>query len=116
MSYHTLVGTRAGKSPAEDYFEMPNEERPDDGLLVPLGYEPWPSANCPDCAQKGREHPLVWAEAGFVPGHRVCLWCGSHFELTTDRALYMEEHLHAPREDTASLWVLRRARFYRRRG
>ena len=32
---------------------------------------------CADCGVG----PLVWAEAGYVPWHRICSVCGSHWDL-----------------------------------
>ncbi len=77
-----------------------------------LGYEPWPTGIvCPDC----KRHEVVWAEGGYTPGHRMCPCCGSHFELTTERAervLAGDEPIVGLGSPPPSRWILRRARFY----
>ncbi len=54
----------------------------DDGTEVDVGTAPWPDCDCPDCGAV-----LVWAEAGFMPGHRICPRCGGHWEVTTRASL-----------------------------
>lgn len=76
--YMTRVGTRRRAEPVASYRELlrqPTRYQRDDGrMLVHAGpSEP----TCPDC-QRGT---LRWAEAGYVPWHRVCTCCGSHWEL-----------------------------------
>lgn len=68
----------------------------DDGrvVLAPEDSKPWPDLVCGDC----KRGPVAHAEAGYVPGHRICPWCGSHWSLASDR--------------TSGRWTLRRARFY----
>jgi hypothetical protein len=82
-AYTTRVG-RPRPEPARTYDELlalPSREQPDDGLV--LG--PWVTTaesgwdwNEGPCACGGI---LRWAEAGYVPWHRICDRCGSHWEL-----------------------------------
>ena len=73
MSYHVLIGTRRAKTPANDIYELPSREAPDDGKrILAVGDSPL----CADCG-RGR---LEWAEAGYVAYHRICAVCGSHWE------------------------------------
>lgn len=76
----------------DELVDSPTKYVEDDGLLVKLGKEPWPEAECPDCHKCN----VLWAEACYVPGHRICPCCGSHFSISCQD----EE------------WILRRARFY----
>lgn len=65
----------------------------DDGLVLNIGQEPWPEhVECPDCSKS----EIAWAEAGNVPGHRICPACGSHWTIYSRKGE----------------WFLRRARFY----
>lgn len=70
--YFTLRGTSRRKEPTPDIYSLPNREAPDDGAIV-LGVSP---LICSDCG-RGR---LIWAEAGYVPWHRICECCGSHWD------------------------------------
>lgn len=96
MSYRVRKGTSRRKSPVTGYdalLKLPYRETEDDGKEVRLDVcEPWPTVDCPDCGKA----PLVWAEACFVPGHRICPCCGSHWSLD-------------PKDGS---WLVRRARFY----
>lgn len=93
--YTTRVGAGLPYK-GKDMYHMPYKRKLDDGKCVECGTEPWPEhVKCPDCEQA----EVLWAEAGYVPGHRICPGCGSHWELFT-------------REEDKQ-WVLRRARFYR---
>jgi hypothetical protein len=49
-------------------------ELEDDGAIIVSGGQ---SPQCPDC-ELGH---LCWAEAGYVPWHRICGVCGSHWDL-----------------------------------
>lgn len=56
----------------------------DDGLRVEMGpvSGAWwdvPLPACPDCGGE-----IVWYEAGYVPGTRKCLGCGSMFSIQVD--------------------------------
>jgi hypothetical protein len=112
MDEHTCrYGNKRRRRIVRSYDELlglPTTERPDDGLVVPLpdcpackrhdGYAPahtCPRVNptCPDCGRG----TLMWAEAGYVPWHRICSVCGSHWDLH-------------PRYPDG---YIRRARFYR---
>ena len=58
-------------------------DQPDDGLRIEMGpvTGAWwdvPLPACPDCGGV-----LVWAEAGYVPGTRACVNCGSLFSVQT---------------------------------
>lgn len=76
--YMTRVGASGRMSPVESYSELidqPTHYRRDDGCtLIHVGPE---EPTCPDC----RRGTLRWAEAGYVPWHRICTVCGSHWEL-----------------------------------
>ena len=95
MSYENfvLIGTGAESAPHHDIYDIPRVEAEPDGLHATLpecpecskhhGYAPphicpRVSPTCPDC----RRGQLLWAEAGYVPRHRICDCCGSHFSLT----------------------------------
>jgi hypothetical protein len=72
-----------------DLLDQPGEYRDDDGIRHEVfcqrcADEEEPHTNCL------REHPvcgdcskgtLCWAEAGYVPWHRICDHCGSHWDL-----------------------------------
>lgn len=80
----------------QDLLARPGRYMKDDGLEVPLPSCPQCEAEaqgtatgphndcprtqppCPDCKGKGK---LLWSEAGYVPWHRICNYCGSHWEL-----------------------------------
>jgi ribosomal protein S27E len=100
--YTTRVGCAKDHIPPScynDLFALDYEYKPDDGKSVECGTEPWPDhVKCPDCEQA----EVVWAEAGYVPGHRICPGCGSHWELASPT--------ESERKDKQ--WILRRARFY----
>ncbi len=55
------------------HYDLPYREAPDDGaILVHVG------AALPTCLDCG-VGKLQWAEAGYVPWHRICDGCGSHW-------------------------------------
>ncbi len=67
----------------------------DDELSIDMGTLPtgeawWevPLPPCPDCGGQ-----VVWWEAGYVPGTRKCLGCGSLFSVQCD-----ERHVSLRRE------------------
>lgn len=77
--------------------DLPWEERQDDGLVVPLPHcdlcvtRPGvahicyrEAAPCADC----HRGVLRWAEAGYVPWHRICGACGSHWDLHPAEGFY----------------------------
>lgn len=67
--YETRVGSYA------DLLDSPARDRCDDGsTLVHAGDL---SPTCTDCGRG----TLQWAEAGYVPWHRICDACGSHWDL-----------------------------------
>lgn len=110
-TYKTRVGVLRRAEPVTDYAALLDgsehaiEHHDDDGREALCGTEPWPTdVPCPDC-ELG---PIAWAEAGFVPGHRICPWCGSHWSLETRDAAAGE-----PRNEHGRIWFVRRARFYR---
>lgn len=76
-------GTRRSRSPVAGYgalLEIPSRVARDDGrTLVHAGIEGVDAflPLCADC-HVGR---LRWAEAGYVPWHRICDVCGSHWDL-----------------------------------
>lgn len=74
MSYTTRRGRREDPRPAESIYGLPYEEADDDGRIIVAG------GNCPVCPDCGSGH-LQWAEAGYVPWHRICDVCGSHWSL-----------------------------------
>lgn len=71
--YMTRRGTRKGPHPT-DIYRIPYDEADDDGRIIVAG------GNFPICPDCGRGH-LQWAEAGYVPWHRICDVCGSHWDL-----------------------------------
>lgn len=85
--YTARVGIGNGEE--KDLYCIPCRETADDGKEVAI-------PECPQC--EAGEHPhlcpnvqplcddchsghLVWAEAGYVPWHRICNYCGSHWDL-----------------------------------
>jgi hypothetical protein len=96
-NYTTRIGKSRKRHPVNNYNELilqPTTLAPDDGNAKQLGTEAWPTdVICLDCGNG----PIAWAEAGYVAGHRICPYCGSHWEL-----FQVEEE-----------WSVRRARFYR---
>lgn len=96
--YHVYIGTSRRKTEVESYQDLmglPKKIASDDGKIVITDKKSCPmDVACGDCGTTVR-----WAEANFVPMHRICPKCGSHWELSTI-------------EDGE--WILRRARFYRR--
>jgi hypothetical protein len=94
--YSVRVGVESREEPASTWselFSMRYEICDDDGLVIDLGEEPWPDhVQCPDC----KRSEIMWAEAGSVPGHRICPTCGSHWNMYPKKGE----------------WFLRRARFY----
>jgi hypothetical protein len=76
--YTTYVGTRRIKTPVGSYSELlsiPSRERKDDGAVIL-----WAGDFTPLCADCKTGH-LQWAEGGYVPWHRICDVCGSHWDL-----------------------------------
>lgn len=61
-------------NPAADLYGIPYREAEDDGRIC-LGIGE--SVPCADCGVG----TLIWAEAGYVPWHRICNVCGSHWSL-----------------------------------
>lgn len=76
--YHVRKGTRRKRTPVlvGDHYSIPYREMKDDGAkIIHVGFDP---PVCLDCNTGN----LVWAEAGFVPWHRICNVCGSHWLLS----------------------------------
>lgn len=129
-SYQCRKGTTVSDHEAEDYDDLLSQETEyidDDGLEATTECaacqaqfwagpdetshyrylaDPQPDQHicmnppCPDCGVG----MLLWAEAGYVPWHRVCNRCGSHWEL------YPGGH----DGNVIKKSRVRRARFYRR--
>jgi hypothetical protein len=81
--YFTRVGAVVRPAPATDYaalVDQPTRAVADDGTVIVHVGDPT-SVTCVDCGV-GR---LRWAEAGHVPGHRICDRCGSHWDLRVVR-------------------------------
>mgnify|MGYP001586998921 CR=1 FL=1 len=97
-TYSVRIGKSRNNKPITSYdslLRLEYEYRKDDGKFVLCGKESWPEVKCLDC----KKTDVVWAEACFVPGHRICPYCGSHL------------FLNSPVEEDGE-WVLNRARFY----
>lgn len=98
-NYKVRIGER--ETFAKDYTDLVDSDyryAEDDGLSMVLGQKAWPQdVQCLDC----RSSNIAWAEGCYVPGHRICPNCGSHWEL------------RQPRGDEVD-WIVRRARFYTR--
>lgn len=95
MDYTVRIGR--AKSPAQNYDElytMPYKETEDDGKEVTVTREEdWPDdIPCLDCGGE-----IFRAEAGYVPGHRICKRCGSRWSLEGKGE---------------GKWNLKRARYY----
>lgn len=98
MEPSVYIGTQRRANPAEDYSDLLDQpthisdKKADLDLKVPLpdchdcnmgqGYGPNHicSRVAPKCVDCG-EGTLQWAEGGFVPWHRICDVCGSHWDL-----------------------------------
>lgn len=74
-NYTTYIGTRRAKKPAQDLYSIYHREARDDGKTIL-----WIGDMLPVCADCGTGH-LQWAEGGYVPWHRICDVCGSHWDL-----------------------------------
>jgi hypothetical protein len=97
-TYSVRIGRARRKNPPKSYSELlslPYRVANDDGKQVECGTRPWPTnVICPDCERA----IVMWAEACYTPGHRICPLCGSHFELCSPAT-------------KGGQWFLRRARF-----
>jgi len=77
---------------SKDYqVQIRGEYAQDDGLRIDLGTlrpdQAWwqaPLPPCPDCGGG-----IVWHEAGYVPGTRKCVGCGSLFHVETEHGRVM---------------------------
>ncbi len=105
MSEHICrYGTDKKTAPVESYAELLDQEseyRDDDGTRVDLicdscdslsdSHEP--HENCdravPVCVDRGVGR-LMWAEGGYVPWHRICTHCGSHWDLHPGKEGYYQ--------------------------
>lgn len=86
-NYTVRIGTRRAKKPAYGLYGIPYRTVEDDGkTFMAGGQEPL----CPDCCVGH----LRWAEAGYVPWHRICDVCGSHWDLHP--AMYIQWGNDAP--------------------
>lgn len=114
-TYECRVGRSRRRTPAPDPGELRYDYRADDGLQSDPVHAPdgWPVLDCPDCARRGHARHVEWWEAGYVPGTRICRYCGSYWDLTTMAAVAMEQEGEIGRETAPQgIWFLRRARFY----
>lgn len=97
--YTVRIGCRKRGRDAKSYEDLVDsayKSAADDGKKTLCGTDPWPqNVTCPDC-QKAE---VVWAEAAYVSGHRICPHCGSHWSLESP-------------DEPGGQWFLRRARFY----
>lgn len=78
MSALVRVGVRISPTPMGAYSDLllqETREQQDDGRIILHAGDCQPI--CADC-EVGR---LQWAEAGYVPWHRICDRCGSHWDL-----------------------------------
>lgn len=78
--YTVRIGTRRAKTAARDIYAIPSRTAEDDGRLHiwitdSRAHWSWNEGPCP-CGGIMR-----WAEAGYVPWHRICERCGSHWDL-----------------------------------
>jgi len=77
-NYTCLMGIVTLETAARDYGELvsqPTRGAEDDGAIILHAGEHPPQ--CRDCSCGH----LLWAEAGYVPWHRICDRCGAHWEL-----------------------------------
>jgi hypothetical protein len=74
-AHHVRIGRRRAEAPAADVYAIPYRESADDGRTILHAGD-----HSPICADCGRG-TLQWAEAGYVPWHRICDVCGSHWDL-----------------------------------
>jgi hypothetical protein len=73
--YTVRIGTGRRQTAAADLYSIPYRCEADDGrIILHVGNF---SPRCADC----RRGTLQWAEAGYVPWHRICDHCGSHWDL-----------------------------------
>lgn len=76
--YRCRKGAACGPG-AENYsalLRLPYKVIEDDGKVFLWLEDGNSSPECPDC----QNETVVWAEGGFAPWHRICAWCGSHWE------------------------------------
>lgn len=78
--YRVRVGVIVRKRPVKTYdalLGLPTEDAEDDGKVVYWGpgNHAWNEGVC-ECGGT-----LRWAEAGYVPWHRICDRCGSHWDM-----------------------------------
>jgi hypothetical protein len=73
--YYVLKGARRSRRPAKNVHDIASRRTSDDGARVVHAGDHTPT--CTDCGAG----ELVWAEAGYVPWHRICGLCGSHWDL-----------------------------------
>lgn len=103
--YSVRVGRSRRKHPTKSYKELlslPYRDADDDGKQVECGLRPWPTnVVCPDCQKAA----VVWAEACYVPGHRICPQCGSHWRLV------LPEEREFFGAEPSKQWCLKRAQF-----
>lgn len=79
-TYTVLYGGRRAKSAAQDIYAIRSREGQDDGARVVWLADPagrWGSHTGP-CPCGG---VMQWAEAGYVPWHRICDHCGAHWDV-----------------------------------
>ena len=78
-TYCVRIGTRRARKPGRNPYEIGYREAEDDGAVIL-----WAGDHTPKCSDCCCGH-LLWAEAGYMPGympwHRICDVCGSHWDL-----------------------------------
>ena len=90
--YRVRFGRGERVTETEEIYSIPYKNGKDDGIIKPLpfcwecsqgGEKALPhmcsrvQPTCPDCG----EGILCWAELGYAPWHRICNFCGSHWDL-----------------------------------
>ena len=80
-TYTVRIGTRRAQTPARDLYQIPSRAAKDDGRIA----GPWITTTASGWGWNGGPCPcggiMQWAEAGYVPWHRICDRCGSHWDL-----------------------------------
>ena len=77
---HDFDGTGARRTAVYDMAPAPPRIiETADGQRLDAGQEYWPAVTDVPCPAEGCGGTIRWAEAGYVPGYRICDKCGRHF-------------------------------------
>lgn len=66
--------------------------------MIAIEFRGWESITDVSCPTRNCPGELRWAEAGYVPGYRICDCCGSHFALREDGLRLVRRLRSSPRK------------------